>query len=445
VRYRGGVILLAVCFCLAGCSLFGKKSGTPAAKGPSTDPPPPQLNSTTRDPTPANTVSNSGVVAGQILDGYNHRPAGMYIRVVNLEDIREPRAAPIEVQANEQGYFTITGLRPGVQYQLIARGQDGQRTLAGSLVAKPPNPRLTIWVSEDTTPPAGSPAAQPGAPGRSPEDAHRPIASLDTPIKGPPAAQNPAEPRPAEPATAGNPNAGSPPAAPSPVSPERTAQEDAAVKDGFQRAPAASIPTQQQPKREIAPPPGAPGVTEPPATRQPQQPAPVSREQESVPVPSCQLVGRKLVNLALYDESGRVWEYRKDHAGRGRLGRLVLLDFMMCSCAPCRRATPKLVELYQKYHAWGLEVVAIANESGSIEQQVAQIRGMRGRYVIPYPTLLASGPRCPVLTQFDVHAFPTVILLDENGEIIFRSRDGFSDRDYQEVLFEIDRRLIGRR
>jgi thiol-disulfide isomerase/thioredoxin len=441
--------------CLAGCSLFGKKSGTPAAKGPSSDPPPPQLNST-RDPTPANTVSNSGVVAGQILDGYNHRPSGMYIRVVDLEDIREPRAAPIEVQANDQGYFTVTGLRPGAQYQLIARGQDGQRTLAGSLLAKPPNPRLTIWVSEDTTPPAGSPTAQPGAPGRSPEDSHRPIASLDTPIKGPPAAQNPAEPRPAEPAGAASPNAATPPATSSPVNPDptRTAEENAAVKDGFQRAPAASIPNQQQtpvrdagPQREIGPPPGAPGVTEPPAARQPppQPSGQVSREQESVPVPSCQLVGRKLVNLALYDESGRVWEYRKDHAGRGRLGRLVLLDFMFSSCGPCRRSTPKLVDLYNKYHAWGLEVVSIANESGSIEQQVAQIRGMRGRYVIPYPTLLATGPRCPVLTQFDIHAYPTVILLDENGEITFRSRDGFSDRDYQEVAFEIDRRLIGRR
>ena len=62
-----------------------------------------------------------------------------------------------------------------------------------------------------------------------------------------------------------------------------------------------------------------------------------------------------------------------------------------------------------------------------------------------YPTLLASGPQCPVLTQFDIQSYPTVILLDENGEIVFRSRNGFSDRDYQELAFEIDRRLIVRR
>lgn len=452
MRYRGGVTLLSVCLCLAGCSLFGKKSGTPAAKAPS-DPPPPQLNSTP-DRTPATTVSNNGVLAGQIVDSYNHRPSNMFIRVVDLEDLREPRPAPIEVQANEQGYFTISGLRPGAQYQLIARGQEGQRTLAGNLIAKPPNPRLTIWVGEDPTPDPGPPAAQPATPGRVADTGTTPAAALGAPIKGSAAGQAPADPRPADSPAATGSNPAPPPAGPVPVSPDptRTANDDS-VKDGFQRvqpAPAASIPG--QPGTKLPPPPGAPGVTEPspptnPAPR-PQSPpqGPVSREQpEKTPVPSCQLVGRRLINLALYEENGKVWEYRKNRAGQGRVGRLVLLDFMFTSCGACRKATPKLVDLDKNYRQWGLEVVAIANESGSIEEQVKQIHGMRARYQMWYPVLLASGPRCPVLTQFDIQAYPTVILLDENGDIVYRSRNGVDDREYRELAFEIDRRLISRR
>jgi thiol-disulfide isomerase/thioredoxin len=152
------------------------------------------------------------------------------------------------------------------------------------------------------------------------------------------------------------------------------------------------------------------------------------------------LVGRRLVNLALYDQNGNVWEYRKERQGQRRIGRLVLIDFWHSTCGPCREAMPYLVDLHRQYGPFGLEVVGIAYESGTIDQQVMNVRSVRGRYGVRYPLLLGAGSNCPVRTQFDIQAFPTIVLLDENGDIVFR-KEGLDQRGYYELVFEIRKRL----
>ena len=55
------------------------------------------------------------------------------------------------MQPPEKGYFTIQGLQVGRHYQLIARVKDGTKMLSGTTLATPPNPRVTIYLSEDNT------------------------------------------------------------------------------------------------------------------------------------------------------------------------------------------------------------------------------------------------------------------------------------------------------
>jgi thiol-disulfide isomerase/thioredoxin len=377
------------------------------------------------------------------LDRYNRRPGNVWIRVVDLEDTREPKAAPIEKQSDEQGYFSIVGLRPGGHYQLLARVQDGDRVFAGSLVATPPNPRLTIWVSEETGGTV-SPATQqqPAYPGK-PDGTRRPAASLDTPVKdgAPPAATpNRADPRTN---TTPAPNSGADAAPATPATPDTTR-----TTEGFERVSPppvnASVPGPTTPAP--AWPPGYPQPKDqPPADpprRQPQSIGPTSQAPaEPAPVPSCQLVGRRLINLALYEQNGKVWEYRKSRLGNGRLGRLTLIDFWFSQCGPCLAGMHHVVELDQQYRPYGLDVIGIAYESGTQAQRIAQVNSARGRYGIRYPTLLGAGSNCPVQAQFDVYDFPTLILLDENGDIVWRKK-GPSARDYEELKKEIYQRLI---
>ena len=161
------------------------------------------------------------------------------------------------------------------------------------------------------------------------------------------------------------------------------------------------------------------------------------------PVPSCGLYGNKLDNLALRDLDGKVWEYKRD-----RRGRLMLLDFWHHTCQPCLQAIPHLAELQRDFGAYGLEVVGIACETGTLEQQRSTIRGTRVRYGINYTTLLSGGGSgtCPVMEQFQVEFFPLLVLIDANGTILWRStREGMDDYKHYALRKMIDDRLVTRK
>jgi thiol-disulfide isomerase/thioredoxin len=154
-------------------------------------------------------------------------------------------------------------------------------------------------------------------------------------------------------------------------------------------------------------------------------------------VPSCAREGRKVHNLALSDLDGETWELR-----RHRSGRLVLLDFWSTTCAPCRNSIPHLVTLQQKYGSYGLSVVGIAYESSSLTlpQQAERVRGVRGRFNANYLMLLGGGPTCPVRTQLEVSVFPTLVLLDETGTIVWRS-EGLDPQKLYDLEMAIRRGL----
>ena len=147
MRTLVGVGLVFLCLGLSGCSLFGKKNSTADASsrtgsgsggGARTDYP---VESS--GPAP----NANGLLAGQVQDADYRRRPGVMIQVVDLQDTKS--AARIEVEADKEGYFTIQGLQPGRHYQLTARVKDGDRLFSGTALVTPPNPRLSIVMSDD--------------------------------------------------------------------------------------------------------------------------------------------------------------------------------------------------------------------------------------------------------------------------------------------------------
>jgi thiol-disulfide isomerase/thioredoxin len=449
VRVVAWIGIMAFCLGLTGCTLFGKKgsgSANPAGlaandRGVSLPADQPAVTPSAPSTPP---VGLNGMLAGQVLDSYNHRPPVTYIQVTDLQ-APQGGGAPIEVAADSQGYFTILGLQPGRHYQLTARARDGNRIMAGIVMAVPPNPKLVIKISEDfatsTTPPlpptttwpgpVAPPDPNPAAPklNQARVEQQNPVGgnTPGNPTWGPGSSATPGVPRqPTElktpqggvsvPGTAGQPGATPSPSAG--IAPERvTDQQDIAKRreKPILRSPPAltwtAPSTSPEPKRD---PPLS--WTAPSTSPEPKRDPPLSSTGPAR-VPSCQLTGQLLYNFALNDLTGQPWEYRLHHRGR-----LVLLDFWETTCVPCQHAITHLKIWQDRYGPYGLEIIGIAYEQGTPEERVQKVDRVRQRLQINYRLLMGSDPmQCPVRVQFGVQAYPTLVLLDDNGRIIWRS------------------------
>jgi thiol-disulfide isomerase/thioredoxin len=435
--------MLALCLGLAGCSLFGKKSPN-AGPTPPAHPPAPAARPGGSPPPPdppggAAASPFSGILAGQVIDSYNRRPPPTHIKVVQVKDKDGKDHAPIEldwVAADSNGYFMIQKLQPGRHYHLIAVAKDGERKLAGDTWVTPPDPRVLIRISEDFKQNAPDPPASPGAP--------KPNRPADT-SRGPP------PPNWGDTSTlAGDPPGVSGFGLTGPSAPPGGSGLHRAVELGtpvprHSNPPPPPVsrpenvvgdnrawpPTINVPGGTAAPASPSPGVVPPPVTTV--APPVVT----AAPVPFCVLTGRQLDNFALYDLNGQPWEYR-----RNRRGRLLLVDFWKSNCLPCLHAMHHLNGWQQMYGPYGLEIVGIAYEEGTPEEQVRKVRGIRDSRRVNYPLLLGTSPadRCPVRKQFQALYFPTLVLIDETGQIAWRGQ-GFDGQQMKELEYEIRRRL----
>jgi thiol-disulfide isomerase/thioredoxin len=446
VRVAAYVALMALALTMAGCKMFGKKSsnGTPnpapgaPTSGGYASPERSGAGDRSAPPTGVN-----GLLAGQVIDGFNRKPPPTTIQIVSVQDGKETGAAPITVKldpvaVDANGYFTVQNLQAGRQYQLIARAEEGGKKLAGVTWATPPNPRITIRISEDFAskdipegpPPSRARAGNSRIPQTPPaDDKKSPAAYIERPIvpshhEDPNSDASGAGAPSSGGADMGAPipgNRGSLPQTNIPQPPidlERTTEnKDHARND----SPTIKIPGPNARGESIA-----------------REATPPAIDTGRAAVPSCSLSGRQLHNFALNDIDGKPWDYRHDHKGR-----LVLIDFWGSWCVPCQHAIPHLNDLQWRYCQWGLEVVGIAYEYGPPAQQAINVRRVANRLRTNYRLLLGSGfdSDCPVRRQFQVRKYPALFLLDEKGMIVWEAREGLSERELQELEFEIKKRL----
>jgi thiol-disulfide isomerase/thioredoxin len=435
-----------LCLGLAGCQLFGLGKRSKAGADP-LDRPGGAAGGLRSDPggrAAADAADTSALLAGRIIDSFNQRPQKTFIQVVALREGPEEPAAPVEVEVGPEGYFAVPGLKRGRHYQLIARVRDGDKTvMAGTTYATPPDPRVVIRISEDfvsrETPAAPGEPAWPGGKGTPKDraDARSPAAGLDRPVVPKPGTTTPpgsfAAP-PGGPVQLGTPNPNSSGAA-SPSTSINPRPEDLVDPRNPMVASTSPITSvnPQTPNATIRPP-----TTPFPATPSPPTTTNNGELTAQSGIPFCRMKDNATVdNFGLYDLDGQPWEFRGSPHGR-----LVLLDFWGSWCVPCQRAVPHLVQLQQRYRAWGLDVVGIAYEyEGTPQQQAQRVKGLRDRMQINYRLLLGGGIQaCPVKGQLGVEEFPTLVLLDEYGHILWRS-SGLDEFKRHQLEAEIKWRL----
>jgi thiol-disulfide isomerase/thioredoxin len=168
--------------------------------------------------------------------------------------------------------------------------------------------------------------------------------------------------------------------------------------------------------------------------------APIQPQSFNIPAPSpagptCLVANNRVQYLSLPDVDGGTWDFAQ------RRGRLVLLDFWGTWCGPCRQAIPGLAQLQSTYYNAGLEVVGVSCENGeSAAENARRVRDARQRIpAINYRLVLANKyGSCPVQSQFHIAQYPTMVLLDSDGTILWR---GGSDRIRE--LEQLIRRRLG--
>jgi thiol-disulfide isomerase/thioredoxin len=102
---------------------------------------------------------------------------------------------------------------------------------------------------------------------------------------------------------------------------------------------------------------------------------------------------------------------------------LVLIDFWGTWCSHCAKSIPHLVQLQRQLGPKRLTVIGIAYEEGPVAEQVANVRESAAKLGINYPILLGGldGP-CPLQDALHVQVFPTMVLLDRDGRILWRDQ-----------------------
>jgi thiol-disulfide isomerase/thioredoxin len=169
----------------------------------------------------------------------------------------------------------------------------------------------------------------------------------------------------------------------------------------------------------------------------PISPSPLSVATGPAPLPSSVLIGKRLENFALYDLTLQPWEFRNQ-----RYGKLVLLDFWKTNCPPCLQEIPTLKMLGDQFGPQGLQLVGIAYEdSGNLVNKANAVTAVTQRWGMNYQVLLGAGNSCPLKRDMDVRAFPTLILLDENGVVVWRHEGELTRSKYADLEFAIKRRL----
>ena len=111
-------------------------------------------------------------------------------------------------------------------------------------------------------------------------------------------------------------------------------------------------------------------------------------------------------------------------------GKFVLLDFWATWCAPCRHDLPPVEKLHQEFHRKGLVVLGV-NGGEDLETVNEFLLSSK----LSYPILLTADN---IVTQsYNVNAFPTLVLIDADGKIVFYHVGAGGDKVLRESLAKL--------
>jgi thiol-disulfide isomerase/thioredoxin len=383
--------------------LPGSDTGVPKAGSWATDPNNPRFDAK---------AESQDAVGGRVVDTFNRPAKNVFVRIEEVN--APPGKTPMGIYTDQNGYFFTRGLKPGKAYNLTAEATQESKPLVGSVQTVVPNPVLTIILRDDLGPVGGGAKATdsggfppPPTPTDTPTDRLPPM-NLD-PLSGrgqqrPPASDGAFSPgggaiRPVPP-TIGTPPGETP------------------AGGGLPQPDDLSVPSPKVERPENVagiprPPFTPPAISVPgPATLPPPYPTPLP------PVGNMadpkQSRGLPAGNLKLLDTLQRPWDFTAHKSGS-----VVLVEFITTTCGPCKRAIPVLTDLQARYAAAGLQVIAVVCDDLPEAQRAAAAAKYAREQNLNYALFIEPGEAGSVRDRFDVKSYPTAVLLDSSGAVLW--------------------------
>lgn len=109
-------------------------------------------------------------------------------------------------------------------------------------------------------------------------------------------------------------------------------------------------------------------------------------------------------------------------------GEVLFLNFWATWCPPCRNEIPGFIEMYEKYHSKGLEILGISLDKGNKNKVEKFVKS----YEISYPVAMAT--RKVVEDYQPGRYIPTTIIIGRRGKIRHK-HVGYMDKDTMEKYF----------
>lgn len=372
-----------------------------------------------------------------LLAGYVVGPDGRAVKkaTIQVEPVNSPGEGAIDYETQTDGAFMIAGLTAGKSYRLTVRHNDEGVLSAGQVLAKVPSVhvRLTLIEGLDLSP----------------------VKRADPPKKAdPPKPEKNAKPKDDEPKPKDDPLTKPPPAFLEPFDPAGPLPPPS----GFAPGGTSGLPTPKPISRDTnlnpsrrtdlpadgwnpvpADPPGTPGgVPYRPDlnTKRPDDGfrPPVVDLPPPLPGPGKQESRRPSADeFYLIDATGKERRFPS-----GKPGELLLVDFMTTTCVPCQRALPTLTAVQARYADRGLRVAGVTCDDEDLRTRVIFAGKYRSDHAVNFPILTEPGKQPgAVMKKFGVKAYPTAVLLDHTGGVLWQGNPG----DAKALVAAIERHL----
>jgi thiol-disulfide isomerase/thioredoxin len=116
-------------------------------------------------------------------------------------------------------------------------------------------------------------------------------------------------------------------------------------------------------------------------------------------------------------------------------GKVVLIEFWTFGCYNCKNTLPKMKEWYEKYGTAQFEMIGIHCPEFDHERNFDNVKESVEDLGIKYPVAIDNA--FYNWYNYDVHAWPTIFIIDKRGEIRYQKVGEGSYKKTEETIKEL--------